>query len=432
MTRSATQKGSHIRLATLAAAMLIALDACNPDSRVAPIREPTFSAQADEHGALVVDNDGADCPHADFSSIQAAVLAAQPGDKILVCRGVYMETVLVETSDLRIEAQGAADDVVLRATATQPYGFHLRNTTGVLLQGFTVEGYADANIILEGGSGNTLRKNVATAGLFDGIEVKNSSGNLIEHNSSFENAGPASDGIFVWSGASENVFRHNETFNNGQHGINLAGSGTGNVVFGNQSHHNRIRGIQSAQQSNGTLIENNHVFANGLVPVPSVPGVGVGISALNSADVTIRNNRSENNGTNGIGLNTTSRSVVSNNRTESNGVIGIAVNGSSDNLVENNEVFRNGQDGIRVLTNSDRNIVRLNHVLEHSRDGIRVQDAASDGNTIEGNVIRQSDEHDAHDDSFGAGTGGTANFWFRNHCKTENRTGLCDSPVTPQ
>jgi parallel beta-helix repeat protein len=423
---------SHICLAMVAAGAVMTLTACNPDSGIALLSEPTLSARAGELGTLVVDNDRADCPHADFTSIQAAVLAAQSGDKILVCRGVYLESVLVEKADLRIEAQGAPGEVVLHAPPAQPYGFHLRNTTGVVLQGFRVEGYADANIIVEGGSGNTLRKNVATAGLFDGIEVKNSSANLIEHNISFENAGPMSDGIFVWTGASENAFRHNETFNNGQHGINLVGSGAGNVVFGNRSHHNRVRGIQSAQQSNGTLIENNDVFANGLVPVPSVPGVGVGISVLNSAEVTIRNNRSENNGTNGIGLNTTSRSVVNNNRAVSNRVVGIAVNGSSDNLVENNEVFRNGQDGIRILTNADRNIVRLNHVLDHSRDGIRVQDAASDGNTIEGNVIRQSDEHDAHDDSFGAGTGGTANFWLRNHCKTENRTGLCGSPVTPE
>jgi len=43
-------------------------------------------------GTLVVDNDFADCPQADFNSIQAAVLAAQPGDQILVCPGVYTES----------------------------------------------------------------------------------------------------------------------------------------------------------------------------------------------------------------------------------------------------------------------------------------------------------------------------------------------------
>src|SRR5687768_10234824 len=94
---------------------------------------PAFAA------TLVVDNDFADCPQADFSSIQAAVTAAQPGDKILVCRGVYLETVLVEKSDLRIEAQAAPGDVVLQGTPPQLVGFHLLNSSGVVLQGFTVQ-----------------------------------------------------------------------------------------------------------------------------------------------------------------------------------------------------------------------------------------------------------------------------------------------------
>ena len=37
---------------------------------------------------LVVDDDGADCPSADFTSIQAAVAEAEPGSTILVCEGV--------------------------------------------------------------------------------------------------------------------------------------------------------------------------------------------------------------------------------------------------------------------------------------------------------------------------------------------------------
>jgi len=46
-------------------------------------------------GTLVVDNDFAECPQADFNSIQAAVVGAKPGDKILACPGHYLETVEV-------------------------------------------------------------------------------------------------------------------------------------------------------------------------------------------------------------------------------------------------------------------------------------------------------------------------------------------------
>jgi len=71
----------------------------------------------------------------------------------------------------------------------------------------------------------------------------------------------------------------------------------------------------------------------------------------------------------------------------------------------------------------------MNHVRRNGRDGIRVFDSLAAENTIERNVIRESGEHDAHDDSVGPGTGGTANFWINNKCETDNRLGLlCEHP----
>jgi hypothetical protein len=42
-------------------------------------------------GALFVDDDLIDCPHASFTSIQAAVDASSPNDTIKVCPGTYRE-----------------------------------------------------------------------------------------------------------------------------------------------------------------------------------------------------------------------------------------------------------------------------------------------------------------------------------------------------
>ena len=52
----------------------------------------------------------------------------------------------------------------------------------------------------------------------------------------------------------------------------------------------------------------------------------------------------------------------------------------------------------------------------------------STGNTITNNQMDDDAEHDAHDDSVGPGTGGTANTWEKNHCGSpnpENKPGLC-------
>ena len=375
---------------------------------------------------IVVDNDFADCPQADFNSIQLAINAAEPGDKILVCPGVYVENpppapaaVLITKSDLRIEAQGAPGDVVLQGTSAQLAGFHLLNAQGVLVQGFTVEGFGTpfitpdflsqgGNIRIEGGRENTILKNVTKNSLQgDGIQVINSPANVVEQNTASGNSGPNSDGIQL-SGqlAFNNIIRHNETFGNGQVGINVFGPlGTGNVVFGNRSYDNRRIGIRNVSSTgalaggaHGTVIENNQVFANGLLPLPA-PAVTGGIVVGASHDVIVRNNRSERNNQTGIRLQY----------------------GAVRNLVEQNEVLQNTQDGIQLQTNADANIVQLNLVRENARDGIRVGDAASDGNRFVGNVMRENVEHDAHDD-------GTANIWINNKCETENRPGLCKNP----
>jgi parallel beta-helix repeat protein len=336
---------------------------------------------------------------------------------------------LVDTPDLRIEAQAAPGEVVLQGTgAVVEVGFHLLNTTGVVLQGFTVQGFGRAQVRIESGSGNTVRKNVTSGAVVnDGIQVTSSSGNLVEQNTSFGNQ---QDGIFVgrvpdipFQPASDNIIRHNETFENSQHGINLFGTGTGNVISGNRVYDNGNRGINNAQASNGNVIEHNHVFANG-IPLPPVLGPGIGIFVNISTDVTIRDNKVEGNGGSGITLTSSGNNVVTNNQSDANAAVGLSLNGSSGNVVEKNKLVGNTQDGIR-LNNAAANIVQSNHIRRNGRDGIRAE-ATSRDNTIERNNIKESAEHDAHDDSVGLGTDGTANFWIDNHCETENRLGLCD------
>lgn len=377
---------------------------------------------------LVVNNDSAECPQAEFKSIQAAVDAAQPGDKILVCPGIYTEpgslqaAVVVNKPDLRIESQAGPGKVVLQsATPVQEIGFHLLHTNGVLLQGFTVQGFRASNIRIENGRGNTLRKNISTllTGPMVGprapasIEVLDSSANVVEENTAYSNCSRFCHGISIaGTGSTDNIVRNNEAFLNGFTGLQTNASGPRNALFGNRSHSNAV-GIRNILGSHGNVIENNYVFAN---VVPSSTGVVGGIIVGASTRVTVRNNRSE-----------------------SNAAFGIRIqNGSTDNLIEKNEVVQNDQDGIRldsctpavppVCTLVTANTVQLNLIRRNGRSGIRVDDQSAAGNLIERNVIRESGEHDAHDVSVGPGTGGTANFWIENKCETENRPELCKNP----
>jgi len=379
---------------------------------------------------LVVDDDGAECPKTEYNTIQQAVAAAQAGDKILVCPGLYQGTVVVDTPHLRIEAKAAPGEVVLQGTgAVGELGFVLLNTTGVVLQGFTVQGFGRAQIRIQGGRGNTVRKNVTRGAVVnDGIQVTSSSANVVELNTSHGNL---QDGIFIgliadipFEPASDNIIRHNETFNN-RFGINLFGSGPGNVIFGNRSHDNTQRGIVvNSNSSDGNEIKYNHVYANGLPPNTG-QGVGVGINVNNSSLVTVRNNRVEGNGTNGITLNNAANSIVTHNLVDENAAAGVQLNNAAArNVVEKNLLVRN-LDGVRMFANAAANSVESNYIWRSGRDGIRAEMTSSD-NRIERNIVVNSTEHDAHDDSVGTGTAGTANFWIDNHCGTENRLVLCD------
>lgn len=71
----------------------------------------TSSADA---ATLSVDNDGDECPSADFSSVQDAVNAADPGDTVTLCEGTYTEgsgapgtNALTITKDLTLKGSGA-------------------------------------------------------------------------------------------------------------------------------------------------------------------------------------------------------------------------------------------------------------------------------------------------------------------------------------
>src|SRR5919202_2721701 len=60
-----------------------------------------FAAPASA-GERVVDDDHVQCPDAQFTSIEAAVQSAAPGDTVQVCAGTYRETVTIDKPGLKV------------------------------------------------------------------------------------------------------------------------------------------------------------------------------------------------------------------------------------------------------------------------------------------------------------------------------------------
>jgi parallel beta-helix repeat protein len=230
---------------------------------------------------LVVDDDKAQCKKADFTTIQAAVTAASARTTILVCAGTYEESVTITKDDLRIRAKGAPGAVVLDGVGeTLLAGFYIQNASGNLIEGFRIQDFHEAGILLDNGDGNRVRKNVATGAHHDGIELRlGSSGNRIEHNLLINNLAFNACGIQIRdAGSTGNVVRHNVSINNNW-GIRVGLAATGNVVFHNRSINNRAFGILNFGAANGTSIKGNRAFRN-----------PVGISVQGSTGVRVARN----------------------------------------------------------------------------------------------------------------------------------------------
>jgi parallel beta-helix repeat protein len=227
-----------------------------------------------------------------------------------------------------------------------------------------------------------------------------SPGTVIAHNDVRDNN---ASGILLVGAASTNVLvDHNEVVHNGSSpalhdGIQLNGAG-GNVVTHNDSRLNIHNGIHLLNSSTN-LVEHNRLVENGTPGVAN--GCGIDITGATSTGNVVRHNDSRLHSQAGYRIR----------------------GGANGNTLSRNRAKDNPGHGIRLL-DGDGNTVERNQSNGNGIDGIRA-DAASTGNTFLRNHMQNNAEHDAHDDSVGAGTGGTANFWINNHCKTENRPGLC-------
>jgi nitrous oxidase accessory protein NosD len=326
-------------------------------------------------GMLIVDDDGLDCPNRQYPTIQLAVDAANPGDKIKVCPGLYMEQVTIPaTKDgLTLFAEGALQPVI-KAPPVMLGPKAIVRVSGardVTISHFTITGPAAP------GSCNSIRY---------GVFVDEGGSALITDNHITEIHDTPSAGC--------------------QNGLGVAvgrqvapdgpTTGTATVV------HNLI----DKYQKGGVLIDNvgssaevayNEVVGAGPTPVIAQNGIQVS----RRADGNVHHNK-------------VSQNFYSPATVEASGVL---LFDDPDARVHHNDVFLN-QTGIGMFFVDATAEVSYNN-SRNNFDGIVAYDPSSN-NLIAYNKAFENSDLDCRDDNVP-----TTNQWLKDLGRIENQPGLC-------
>lgn len=379
----------------------------------------TFSAVPGQaaQAVLVVDDNGAQCPGAHFTTIQAAITAASPGDVIRVCAGMYNEVVTVNKANLQLIGPAAAPTgtACRQAGAPDPSRQAIIQSAGgsgsvrLLENGIRFSRFTVQN--------NTSSYGIVTSAAHSGHQVRQ---NMIQNNVIgvyFHSSGTS------LSEVEQNCIRQN----------NKPGSASGSGIYSDA-------GLKKADIETNTFSGNEN--SGVLLDAPAPGGVdNVKVNSNTSLEdrafvFILRSNIIRDNfGAPGIflGDNNTNSKITSN--IIERGFLGVRANAfglsPSTNVTIASNIIRNSKSntvghGISVAANSLTNSVISGNIADdNAGDGIRIDAGGNGGNTIKSNVARRNGMLDCRDSTSGTGTDGTANTWTGNIGPNAAPPGIC-------
>jgi len=214
----------------------------------------------------------------DFSTVQAAINNATPGDTIFVHQGIYHENIVVNKSisiigenKNKTMIDGGGSGVVVRIVADNVSlsGFTIQNSgeeafeSGILIQsnfnnisGNIIEKNGLTGVYLNNSFGSLLFENIITDNGGDGVFLVYSSNNILFNNVVARNNG----GVRLYSSDENNISR-NVVTHDLLGGIYLFYS-SHNVLFGNVIRYNKEYGLNLDYSSNINMIVDNFIAGN--------------------------------------------------------------------------------------------------------------------------------------------------------------------------
>ena len=190
---------------------------------------------------------------ADFTSIQAAINAAHPGDKIIVKPGIYEENITINKNITLVSESEDPSDTIVQGVDGSEDVFSVW-TNGVSIKGFSIQGAKYAGIHLFGVTDCNITNN-ELANNACGIDLYMfSSGNMLENNTIFDSV----TGISL--GDSWYNFLNNNSISNCSSGISLFDSP--NNTLQNNLISKNSEGIALTGESNSNTLTNNTINSN--------------------------------------------------------------------------------------------------------------------------------------------------------------------------
>ena len=327
------------------------------------------------------------CPcGCNYTSIQAAINAADPCDTIEVHSSTYYENVdVTKPLILRGIDTGSGKPVVDAGGSG--------NAIMLSADGITLEGF---NAINSGYSGRDA-----------GIKVVSSNNNITGNNVSNNNWA----GICLYDSSNNNSITGNNVCNNNRYGIDLWDSSNNNIIASNKFVNDGLFVYRSYKNT----VEDNTVNGKPLVYLEDVSDIEVtnagqvilvncnnisvenldlsntcvGVELWQTEDSIISNNSVSNNNRHGIYLDDSSNNNITGNNVCNNNRYGIRHGSSCNNNITGNNV-RNNDGGIYLWDSSNNNITG-NNVGSNNRDGIHLCDSSN--NNITGNNVSDNNEY---------------------------------------